>query len=149
MLYYDDENFENEDFIKIGNVFNFEKYPQKTFSAKDIPNIKDMELQILIAKFRKSGSFEAHERSTLARCLVRHILAEDFNRQLQRREFTVIAQAISEMFHGEDATTYFVPSQRGTAARGKLYSAYKTFRELLASANLISRRKKLKPAAKE
>lgn len=37
MLYYDecaDENFENEDFIKIGNVFNFEKYPQKTFSAK-------------------------------------------------------------------------------------------------------------------
>lgn len=69
--------------------------------------------------------------------------------RLQRREFTGIAQAISEMFHGEDPTTYFIPSQRGTAARGKLYSSYKTFRELLAAANLISRRKKLKPAAKE
>lgn len=39
MLYYDDENctdenFETDDFIKIGSVFNFEKYPQKTFSAK-------------------------------------------------------------------------------------------------------------------
>lgn len=61
----------------------------------------------------------------------------------------MIAQAISEMFHGEDPTTYFIPSQRGVPARGKLYSAYKSFRELLASANLICRRKKLKPAAKE
>lgn len=39
MLYYDDENcgdenYENEDYIKIGSVFNFEKYPRKTFSAK-------------------------------------------------------------------------------------------------------------------
>lgn len=129
-----------------------------------------MELQILIAKHKKSGSFEAHERSTLAKCIIRHILTEDFNRQwdaqkifqqnihfiifslyfrLQRREFTVIAEAISEMFTGEDQKTYFIPSQRGVAARGKLYSAYKSFRELLASANLICRRKKLKPAAKE
>lgn len=48
---------------------------------QDIPNIKDMELQILIAKHKKSGSFEAHERSTLAKCIIRHILTEDFNRQ--------------------------------------------------------------------
>lgn len=39
ILYYDDENctdehFETEDFIQIGSVFNFEKYPAKTFSAK-------------------------------------------------------------------------------------------------------------------
>lgn len=40
-----------------------------------------MELQILIAKHKKSGSFEAHERSTLAKCIIRHILTEDFNRQ--------------------------------------------------------------------
>ncbi|KAJ6642203.1 hypothetical protein Bhyg_07150 [Pseudolycoriella hygida] len=127
MMYYDDENctdenYETEDFIKIGNVFNFEKYPKRTFSAKDIPNIKDMELQILIAKFNKSGAFEAHERSTLAKCLIRHILTEDFTRQLQRVEFTIIAKAISEMFHGEDPSTYFIPSQRGVPARGKLYS---------------------------
>lgn len=61
----------------------------------------------------------------------------------------MIAQAISEFFHGEDPNTYFVPSQRGVPARGKLYSSYKTFRELLAAANLISRRKKLKPATKD
>lgn len=39
MLYYDDENcgdesFDNEDYLKIGNVFTFQKYPQKPFSAK-------------------------------------------------------------------------------------------------------------------
>lgn len=130
-----------------------------------------MELQILIAKYKKFGTFEVAERSSLAKCIIRHILAEDFNRQwdffmrmfylpvgwtfdffvqfrIQRKEFTVIARAISEMFPNEDPATYFVPSLRSVPAKGKLYRAYCSFRALLASANLICRRKKLKPAAK-
>lgn len=65
-----------------------------------------------------------------------------FNHSLQRSDFEKIAAAIVSVFKTECLETFFIPASKGKVAKGKLWDAYNHYRHNLATAGLITRRKK-------
>lgn len=53
-----------------------------------------------------------------------------------------MAETIELLFPTESKHTFYIPGIRSLPARGKLYQAYKVYREKLSAANMICRRKR-------
>lgn len=53
-----------------------------------------------------------------------------------------MAETIVLLFPTESKQTFYIPGVKSQAARGKLYQAYKVYRERLGAANMICRRKR-------
>lgn len=67
---------------------------------------------------------------------------QHFFYRLSRDEYIKITKVIKKTFPTEDVGTYYIPSDVNGQARGKLFSAYKHWRDLLSEANLVTKRAK-------
>lgn len=59
---------------------------------------------------------------------------------LAKSEFASISQIIANCFRGEIASTYFIPAEHRSIAKGKLWNSYMNYRTQLSQAGLIKRR---------
>lgn len=61
---------------------------------------------------------------------------------MNRSDFEQIATAIVQLFDTECSETFYIAATKGKLARGKLWDSYNYYRQNLASAGMIVRRKK-------
>ncbi|XP_058974353.1 uncharacterized protein LOC109613788 isoform X2 [Musca domestica] len=104
-------------------------------SIKSIPAVNKI-WRIFIAEKRLQNK----DRVNISKALIDECLKEDPNRLLKREDFEVLAESIVHIFYTELASAYFLPSEKGCIARGKLWSAYNNKRTSLRSDGIISRR---------
>lgn len=63
---------------------------------------------------------------------------------LDKKDFQNLRETISRMFPTETKESYYIPGCYKIPAKGKLYQAYKGYREKLSAAGLIDVRRKAK-----
>lgn len=98
--------------------------------------------KMILSLYRQRNCLDGPARQTLTDLVIAEELREDFNKRITSQRFQEIAEAIVELFPGENEDTYFCNDRSygdRPGGKGKLTSKYYNTRRQLAKSGVICR----------